>query len=406
MRNLILTICSNRKREKGQVKQYNASARKVADALPDMQKELYDARKRAFRQLNNPKRTGRFPAGRPPNAGLKRGPDIAPNSDELDGYYMPALKRYDGRFYKEFKSSVGNVARFLRGMKNDSENHILIVSGLYGLLTPTELIQKYSCDVTDEPNIKRLWKKDNLLTELVLSYMRECGINRAFDLMADDSYRHLIDWELIKENSNKVFYSRCDNQAGPDMLSELGKAAGLLLSGKPAQKLSEIEFSNKVRATRIKLVRKQPNWIPADSTFSDREKCIVWAIRLESNIRHFLDCYFINKNPSRDDESTSDKIQRFRNMLPLDIRERRICYIMDEIRVFRNDVVHNYSDVDDARKQRETRIEKTAPKASARMPNDRKVQEIRTCYKETVKLAEIYAKKNGKRFTEPEDVDY
>jgi len=405
MRNLILTICSNHKSDKGQKKQYDTKAHKMADDLShDMREMLYGARKMAFRHLNNPKRTGRFPAGRPQNKAV-RGPDINPDSKELDGFYLPALKRYDGRFYKEFKSAAGHVDRCIRRMKNDSENHILIVSGMYGLLTPTESIQKYSCDVTDEPRVKRLWKKDGLLTELVLSYMRKWSINRVFDFMADDSYRHLIDWELIKENDGKIFYSRCGHQTGPDMLPELGKATGILLSGKTTQQLSNMNYG-KVKSTNVVLVRKQPNWVPADSTFSDRETCIVWAIRMESNIRHFLDCYFINKKPSRDDEYTSAKIERFRNMLPLDIRERNICNIMDEIRVFRNDVVHNYSDVDDARKQRETRIDKTAPQASARMPNDRKVEEIRTCYKETLRSAAVYAKKNRKVFSEPEDVDY
>lgn len=405
MSNLILTICSNRKSDDGQKKkEYDAKAHKVADNLSSvMRKNLYDARKMAFRHLNNPKRTGRFPAGRPPNKAV-RGPDISPGNAESNGCYMPALKRYDGRFYKEFKNAAGHVDRCIRRMKNDSENHVLIVSGMYGLLTPTESIQKYSCDVTDEPRVKQLWKKDGLLTELVLSYMRKWGINRVFDFMADDSYRHLIDWELIKENGSKIFYSRCGNQTGPDMLHELGKAAGLLLSGKTSQQLSNMNYG-KVKSTNVVLVRRQPNWVPADSTFSDRETCIVWAIRMEFNIRHFLDCYFINEKPSRG-ESTSSKIERFRNMLPVDSRERKICCIMDKIRVFRNHVVHNYSDVDDAIKQRETRIDKTAPQASARMPNDRKTQEIRTYYKETVGMAKIYANKNGKRFNEPEDVDY
>ena len=409
MSNLILTICSNRKCEERGESVYDRNARTVASVLSDdMQRELNKARNRAFNHITDQTRTGRFPAGRPLNEELKRGPDMDPDHRESSGYYMPALKQYDGRFYKNFKSAVGNVDRGIERMNGDSENHLLIVSGLYGLLTPTEPIQKYSCDVTDEPKIKRLWKKGDLLTELVLSYMRKCRINRVFDFMADDSYRHLINWELIEKTCDKIFYSRYENQTGPDMLPELGKAAGFLLSGRVAQKLSEIEHLDKINSTHIKLsLKAPPRWVPADSTFSDREKCMVWVTRMETNLRHFLDCYFIEGTPPKK-EKTSEKICRFLSegvsyaTIP---NKHELSDIMGKIMKFRNDVVHNYCNVD-ARKMGGIKIDRTASKSSERIPNNKKIRDTRNYYRVIIESAEVYADEMNEDFFEPEDVDY
>jgi len=401
MSNLILTICSNRKREKGQTEEYDTEARKVEDALPpDMQERLYDASWRAFCHITDSTRKGKFPAARPSNEELKRGL-------KLGGYYMPAVERYAGRFYKEFNSAVGDIDRCIQRMSNDSEDHLLIVSGLYGLLTPTEPIEKYSCDVTDEPKIKRIWKQGNLLTELVLSYMRECRITRVFDLMADEDYRHLIDWELIEDACDTVFYPHYEAQTGPDMLPEFGKAAGLLLSEETPQKLSEIEHLDKIDSTCIKFSLEQnPRWIPADSTFSDREKCMVWVTRMETNLRHFLDHYFVGGTAPKN-EKTSEKINRFpsEGAQLTDLPKDELCAIMRKVMNFRNDVVHNYCNVH-AYSTGGIKIDKTAPKSSERIPNNKKIRAVRNYYRAIIESAEAYADERNEEFLEPEDVDY
>lgn len=253
MSNLILTICSNRKSENRERNEYNRNARTVASVIleNDLRQKLSEARKQAFEHIKNSKDKEGYSVAHPSNEELKCGPDIDFDSKKRMGFYMPALKRYHGKFYKNFKSEVGNIDLCIQRMRNDSEDHLLIVSGLYGLLTTSEPIQTYDCYVENGSAIQQLWKKDDLLTELVLSYMCECGINRVFDFMADDSYRHLIDWELIKEADNTVFRSCHEKQTRTDMLSELGKAAGLLLSGKTAQKLSEIEHLDKIELENV-----------------------------------------------------------------------------------------------------------------------------------------------------------
>jgi len=371
MSNLILTICSNHKREKGQAKQYDANARKVADILsPSMQQKLYEARDRAFNHITDSTREGKFPAGRPRNKELKRGPDIDPNSENRDGHYMPALKRYDGRFYKTFKDSVGDVDQCVRRLSNASKNHLLIVSGLYGLLTPTEPIQKYSCDVTDEPEINRIWRDGSLLTKLVISYIHESGITRIFDLMADETYRHLIDWESVDHESyGTVFYARCHNQTGADMLPELGHAAGRLFSEQPEPNWSDIAFNHPVAG--ITFGSDESEWIPGVAS-SKREKLVLWAIPMVKNIEVFLDKEGVHKDPRH--YSVANRIVTFRNERNKNVS---VAKDMKAVNDFRNKLVHkNHA------------------------PGKPEIQQVKNCYRKIVEWA------NRRGYQEPEDVDY
>jgi len=371
MSNLILTICSNHKREKGQIKQYDADARKAADVLlPDMREKLYRARKRAFKHITDSTRDGKFPAGRPRNKALQCGPDITPNGEENNGHYMPALKRYDGRFYKNFKDSVDNVDQCIRRLSKDSGDDLLIVSGLYGLLSPSEPIQKYSCDVTDEPKINRVWREGNLLTELVISYIHEAGITRVFDLMADENYRHLIDWKLMEQETySTVFYARCHNQTGTDMLPEFGHAAGLFLSEQPKTNLSDIDDSHRL-VFGITFASEEPEWVPGVA-FSKREKCILWAVPMMNNIEKFLDREGVRKEKPY---SVKNRIGDFR-----DARNKNslVADDMDIVNNFRNKLVHENH-----------------------VPGKSEIQKVRDRYGKVVKWA------TQKGYRESEDVDY
>jgi len=225
---------------------------------------------------------------------------------------MPALERYDGRFFGAFQKKIGNVSDFIHKRCEESNDHLLIISGLYGVLTPAEPIQGYNCDIPDEREIRQLWKENNLLTEVIISYIKKFGISRIFDFMADDSYRHLIGWELIREEAScTIFYPRCVQQTGVDMLPEFGCAVAHLLDTQDSMNLSDVTFGTKVGG--VTFTNNEPVWIPAGTTFSKREICVVWAIRMMANI---------------------DKFQQGREI------PQWIKNAMDEIRKFRNDVVH------------------------------------------------------------------
>lgn len=385
MSNLILTICSNRKSPNSEAQKYDVNAPKITYDLPDIGQRLFDARKQAFHCIKR-KRKGSASKESPLNKLLRMGPDIVPDSEEPRGRYMPALKRYDGRFYQHFKTAAVDIDGCIEMLNGPSENHILIISGLYGVLRPSELIQDYSCNIPDEPEIKRLWKQDDLLTNLVIAYMIKHRVKRVFDFMADDSYRHLINWKEIENRTDETFYSRCGKQVGVDMLPELGKAAGLLLSGKTRETLSEIEFGNTVSQTQIAFKREQPDWIPAGVTFSKREICAVWAIRMATNIHNFLSKEKVRllKNDGKT-KSLEWRIDRFKNGARTwaNKEKREIADTMHAIRMFRNDMVHEHDD-----------------------PDAKRIESIKTAYKKVVEWAKRRPWAKGKKYIEPEDVDY
>lgn len=370
-----MTICSNSKRSNNEAHEYDHGAWKVRDALSeDMANKVHNIRKRSVEQITKPNREWQFFNTIPLNKTLnKSGPDILQGGRDGGTIYLPALKRYKGRFYREFESVVGDVDMFIETSKDDVENHMLIVSGLYGLLTPFESIQEYECNVPEEPKIKRLLTGNDFLTELVISYMEKTGINRLFDFMADDSYRRLIDWEQIKEKTgSKIFFSHDSRreQAGVNLLPRLGHAAGLLLSGRTSESLSDIDFEHEVKEAGIVLSQYEPEWIPAGVAPSKREVCAVWAIRMVANIGTFLTKEGVSKETAS--FTLADRIDEFEATNP------GIASAMDLIRGFRNDVVHKY----------------------AKMPGVEKIDEIRANYKKI----STWAKEKG--YFEQHDVDY
>jgi len=375
MSNLILTICSNSKRSNDEAHEYDHGAWKVRDTLSeDMMRKVHNIRKRSVEHITKPNREWQFFNTIPLNKALnKHGPDILQGKKEGGAIYLPALKRYKGRFYREFESVVGDVDMFIETSKDDVENHLLIVSGLYGLLTSFESIQEYECNVPEEPKIKRLLKGNDFLTELVIAYMKKTNINRLFDFMADDSYRRLIDWKQIKKKTgSKIFFSHDlkHEQTGINLLPRLGHAAGLLLSGRTPESLSDIDFEHEIKEAGIVLSQHEPEWIPAGIAPSKREVCAVWAIRMVANIGQFLTKEGVSKETSS--RTLVDRIASFKAKNP------EIGAAMDSIRGFRNDVVHKY----------------------AKMPGAEKIKEIRLNYKKISAWAE------GKGHFEQYDVDY
>jgi len=380
MSNLILTICSNHKCDGGQ--EYSAfNGRKMADMFPEdavAVQELTEARNRAFNYITK-ERPERPPAPVSLHRRLRRGPDIHPDNEGRGAQYLPAVKRYaKGRFYEAFHKSAGNVGDCIRRLNEQSDDHLLIVSGLYGLLTPAEPIQNYSCDVSDERGIKQLWKEDSLLTRLITAYIRAHEVTRVFDFMADDSYRHLIDWESIEKETDKVFYSHCHKkiggkQLGADMLPELGEAAGLLLTGKWKNSLSEIQPGATV--ANVLLAAATPDWVPAGITIATREKCAVWATRMATNIQDFLAEEGLSINYF---ENFHDQIEGFRP------QNETVARAMHQIRKFRNDVVHHH---------------RYNPMASD-------ITSARRNYIKILNWANVRAKERGDECIEVEDVDY
>ncbi len=97
---------------------------------------------------------------------------------------------------------------------------VLILSGLYGFLEPFDQIQEYTCHLTDEDidNNKRIsgyWSE--LLTEILVWYIKQYQVEYVIDLLSEESYQNTIAWRKVYyECGNTKFLHRAyKNQAGP-----------------------------------------------------------------------------------------------------------------------------------------------------------------------------------------------
>lgn len=174
---------------------------------------LYDTRDAARRLMASVTYHGEPLAASPSNRDLARGPDFG--GDE-PGRYCPALSLYTGRFFQMGLAKQGR-ARLL-----GSAHHVLILSGLYGMVAPEERLQLYECPLEDISAFSALWRKDDRLTELVLDYCRTAGIATVVDLTAHPSYRHLIVWDRLNRAGIRALHAHHNEFVGDAALPVLG----------------------------------------------------------------------------------------------------------------------------------------------------------------------------------------
>lgn len=165
--------------------------------------------------------------------------------------YLPAVYRYDGRFYQ----ALGNKGR--RKIA-EGEYPTLILSGLYGLLLPTDPVQLYSCPLAGR--ISELWRSDSLLTEILCEYIERRGIGWIFDLTAIDNYSQLIDWTRVADTQTEVLHCSDTMAKGDYALTSFGR-----LLGSTMLDMSEDELIDIQPETRIGTVKFVPSF-PADSS--------------------------------------------------------------------------------------------------------------------------------------------
>ena len=163
------------------------------------------------------------------NRHLVRGPDFG---GEDRARFRPAVERYDGRF---FLGLGADKAALLRA----SRHHVLLLSGLYGVLRPFESIQLYSCPL--DSRVAQLWREDGVLTDVLSNYVVEQSIERIIDLTAVDAYRGLVDWEDVSGYGARVLHCFHVMGAGDYALIPFGQAMRGRLLGMPEEELLALE---------------------------------------------------------------------------------------------------------------------------------------------------------------------
>jgi hypothetical protein len=133
------------------------------------------------------------------NQSLRHGPDLGGMSaigNEVP--YRPAWQRYTGRIYAPVVEAAWH-----NYLQNRHKVRILIMSGLYGLIEPEELIQNYDVHLTDThidsgTSVSSTWTE--LYTECIENYVRHAYGGRKvriFDLLCDHHYVDSVKWHKL-----------------------------------------------------------------------------------------------------------------------------------------------------------------------------------------------------------------
>lgn len=226
---LLLTLCSNTKAPGGS--ELVADRTSVLKALTKpVAGRIRSARQIIYRLIQSGAvtRAGIRLIDQPYNHDLIDGPDLGMSGH--GGSYLPAAERYAGRFWGELGDKRLDVIA-------GAPFRLLIVSGLYGLLAPEEPIQRYSCHVLDHSQIASTWRSQQLLTDALSGYTEQNGITDIVDLLGEDAYRLLIEWNVL-QRSVRVIHCYGAQNAGPDSLRALGALAAEL-AGMNATQVAE-----------------------------------------------------------------------------------------------------------------------------------------------------------------------
>ncbi len=195
------------------------------------------------------------------NIELAQGPDLlsdlVPVTKTTDSGSLPSMayllayQRYDGRFF----AHVGQIA-FEQAIVEDC--HVLIVSGLYGLLLPEEPIQAYNCHLDDEitgagvsndtafdtdantdpitdtdARIADIWRRNGFPNRLLQAFIHwhdqhhDHSIQHVVDVLSETSYQRLFNWNELyswfRRRRITWFHRLVQGVREPAFLADLGR---------------------------------------------------------------------------------------------------------------------------------------------------------------------------------------
>ena len=227
---LIITICSNNKKQGGGP--FAKESPSLLTVLPEHASAIIKKRQAMLHLLKEGEaiRDGVEISHMQLNSRLKLGPDFGGNESSL---FMPAYQRNIGRFFAE-------AGKINQSILTETAHHVLILSGLYGILLPEEQVQAYSCPIDDCAQVSEAWKDTAFLTSLVLAYINKNAIKRVLDLTGQEAYRNLLDWGRIAKKTDTIhFFS--EQYVGASALPSLGELARTRLLTKTEDEILAIE---------------------------------------------------------------------------------------------------------------------------------------------------------------------
>jgi len=254
---LFLSICSLHKK-KGGISEYARQESIVNRLSPALAASLLKKRE----EVRNLIWSGEISWGGIDTAELEYNNNLAPGADFGGNAewaeYLPAISRYSGRFY---------LALGAEGKRKliESKHHALFISGLYGLVTPTEPIQLYSCPLEGESVIQKAWTTDGLLTNVLIDYIVRNQVTRVFDLTSRNDYRNVIDWAYLKEKTGvDVLYCFTKMSAYDYALIEFGNLLREELLTWSEEKLLGIEPESTIEDVIFRAVSETREDLPKE----------------------------------------------------------------------------------------------------------------------------------------------
>jgi pimeloyl-ACP methyl ester carboxylesterase len=205
---LVLLACSHTKREGGNAYEGEPLAwlrdRKVRQDILAMRNLVYTLLRDA--DLEDNMERGGNRSHQPANQHLLHGLDLG-GVEQPEAQYLPAYKRYNGRIYQSITPEGWNSY-----LANQDEIKVLIMSGLYGLIEPTENIQNYDVHLTDTHadqgyNLKSRWLE--LFTRALDTYVRSAFDGRKvqiFNFLCDHHYVDAVRWYDLPRDQCSVFH--------------------------------------------------------------------------------------------------------------------------------------------------------------------------------------------------------
>lgn len=213
-RNLFLITCSGTKRKNSKSHTDYTNSNTIKQTLSHTSEKLLEGRRKALKLITE---SGIITDGiklseHPYNKQLQVGKDFG---GEAVSKYLEAVYRYNGRFYRELGEH--GIYDLL-----NSEHDFLILSGLYGVISPVEPIQLYECNLEELQEFHNNWTQDDLLTNILLDYIENNDITSIVDLTSQHEYRNLIYWKRLYEKEDlNVLHAHNQNFAGPQALIEM-----------------------------------------------------------------------------------------------------------------------------------------------------------------------------------------
>ncbi|HXK62362.1 MAG TPA: hypothetical protein PLP42_20945 [Acidobacteriota bacterium] len=330
---LMIIVCCNNKKSGG-VPSFDSSQAILPLLSPALAADFIKARSRVLDWIlkGGMTGTGEMMRDLPRNQQLVDGPDFGGNA--TDARYLPAAERYQGAFYSELGPDGPTL--LCHGAAR-----VLILSGLYGLLTPGEPIQDHVCHFNDHPGVRETWTRKDLLTRTVLEFVRKAGIRKVLDFTALHSYRYLLDWKRIsQETPDGVLHLFAEDTTGVELLVPLGWLAGCLLRDKP-EHLEALTAGQFLETPTDRVYLHSSGSVPSDIRSSLREELNLFESCDEvARMGRSIDALLDQLDPASGDQEAELRVGTLegRQIIPSDI-----AHAMIDIVRWRRHVQHHFS---------------------------------------------------------------